>query len=86
MAINHRALNFPSGIGNLVAVCAIKMRPDYLLCITDHSKVGIMRDHDDLPTLLRLGKNRHEKAYHGFVVKVLFRLIKDYRVSSLIHQ
>src|SRR5438067_6181018 len=56
--VNHvpvhlRILNAARTIGNLVLLFFIHFTPDDLLRVADNREIGIVRDHDDLPSPLR---------------------------------
>src|SRR5476651_2771453 len=86
MRVDSRALDGSRGVGDSLAVCSIKMRPDDLLRIADNRKVRVVRNHNDLPTLLSLGEHWHKKTHYSFVVEVFFRLIQNYWVAPPVHQ
>src|SRR5215813_1432643 len=72
-------LNRSAVVGNLVAMCLVEIAADHLVGVTHDGKIRIMRDNDDLTPVPCPADAIHEKLHHGFVVKVLLRLVDDDR-------
>lgn len=86
MRVDRWALNGSGEIGDLRCLLAVKRRPDDLFRVAHNRKVRVVRDHDDLPPLLRFGLKHSQQERRASIERERSELSQHQQHDRLVQQ